>query len=171
MRIGELSRRTGVSPRSLRYYEEQGLLASTRTAGGHREYGPPALERVDRIQCLFAAGLSSNTIYELLPCIYAQERGDPAPDLLDNLRVERERIKESLGRLDTGGADLTAEIRANDFVELPVTASEAQRAARLPLHHRDPFDRVLIAQAQVHQLALMTADRALEAYDVQVVGA
>ncbi|MCY9786705.1 MerR family transcriptional regulator [Nocardiopsis sp. EMB25] len=99
MRIGELARRSGVSPRSLRYYEEQGLLASRRTAGGHREYGPLALERVERIQCLFAAGLSSGTIYELLPCIYAQERGDPAPDLLDNLREERERIKASVDRL------------------------------------------------------------------------
>ncbi|RKS06719.1 DNA-binding transcriptional MerR regulator [Nocardiopsis sp. Huas11] len=99
MRIGELSRRSGVSPRSLRYYEEQGLLASTRTAGGHREYGPLALERVDRIQCLFAAGLSSATIYALLPCIYAQERGDPAPDLLDNLCEERTRIAASIGQL------------------------------------------------------------------------
>ncbi|KOX08821.1 MerR family transcriptional regulator [Nocardiopsis sp. NRRL B-16309] len=100
MRIGELSRRTGVSPRSLRYYEEQGLLASTRTVGGHREYGPLAPERVDRIQCLFAAGLSSATIYELLPCIYAQERGEPAPDLLDHLCEERARIAASLDRLE-----------------------------------------------------------------------
>ncbi|WP_304452672.1 MerR family transcriptional regulator [Nocardiopsis sp. YSL2] len=106
MRIGELSRRTGVSPRSLRYYEEQGLLASTRTTGGHREYSPLALERVDRIQCLFAAGLSSATIYELLPCIYAQERGDPAPDLLDNLCEERTRIAASIGQLERSLAAL-----------------------------------------------------------------
>ncbi|MFE3457941.1 MerR family transcriptional regulator [Nocardiopsis aegyptia] len=110
MRIGELSRRTGVSPRSLRYYEEQGLLASTRTAGGHREYGPLAVERVDRIQCLFAAGLCSATIQELLPCIYAQERGDPAPDLLDNLREERTRIAASVERLERSLAALDAVI-------------------------------------------------------------
>jgi DNA-binding transcriptional MerR regulator len=106
MRIGELSRRTGVSPRSLRYYEEQGLLASTRTAGGHREYSPLAVERVERIQCLFAAGLCSSTIYELLPCIYAQERGDPAPDLLDNLRVERTRIAEAIDQMERSLAAL-----------------------------------------------------------------
>ncbi|MFI6576878.1 MerR family transcriptional regulator [Nocardiopsis sp. NPDC050513] len=99
MRIGELARLTGVSPRSLRYYEEQGLLASTRTPGGHREYGPLAPERVDRIQCLFAAGLSSGTIHNLLPCLYARERGDPAPDLIDNLCEERERIAVSIDRL------------------------------------------------------------------------
>jgi DNA-binding transcriptional MerR regulator len=106
MRIGELSRRTGVSPRSLRYYEEQGLLASTRTAGGHREYSPLAVERVERIQCLFAAGLCSSTIHELLPCIYAQERGDPAPDLLDNLRVERTRIAEAIDQMERSLAAL-----------------------------------------------------------------
>ena len=52
MRISELSRRTGVSERSLRYYEEQGLLAAGRTPGGHREYGEWAVDRVIRIQAL-----------------------------------------------------------------------------------------------------------------------
>ncbi|ASU81661.1 MerR family transcriptional regulator [Nocardiopsis gilva YIM 90087] len=99
MRIGELARRTGVSERSLRYYEEQGLLAARRTAGGHREYSEEAVERVDRIQCLYAAGLSSAGIYDLLPCLYAQERGDPAPDLLDTLAQERERISGMIDRL------------------------------------------------------------------------
>ncbi|WP_150237084.1 MerR family transcriptional regulator [Nocardiopsis quinghaiensis] len=100
MRIGELSRRTGVSPRSLRYYEEQGLLASTRTPGGHREYGADALERVDRIQCLFTAGLNSDTVRELMPCMYAHERGEPAPDLLDGLRAERARVDAAICRLE-----------------------------------------------------------------------
>ncbi|MFD6950899.1 MULTISPECIES: MerR family transcriptional regulator [unclassified Nocardiopsis] len=100
MRIGELSRRTGVSPRSLRYYEEQGLLASTRTPGGHREYGADALERVDRIQCLFAAGLNSDTVRELMPCMYARERGEPAPDLLDGLRAERARVDDAIRRME-----------------------------------------------------------------------
>jgi DNA-binding transcriptional MerR regulator len=100
LRIGELSRRTGVSPRSLRYYEEQGLLLSTRTPGGHREYGEHAVERVDRIQCLFSAGLNSDAVRELMPCIYAHERGDPAPDLLEGLRSERARVDEAIRRLE-----------------------------------------------------------------------
>ncbi|MFC4564445.1 MerR family transcriptional regulator [Nocardiopsis mangrovi] len=99
MRIGELARRTGVSVRSLRYYEEQGLLASRRTPGGHRDYTGDAVDRVDRIQCLYAAGLCSDKISELLPCILDQERGAPAPDLVDLLTVERRRIDGMMERL------------------------------------------------------------------------
>ncbi|MGW0435258.1 MerR family transcriptional regulator [Micromonospora sp. NPDC003197] len=71
MRIGELSARTGVSIRSLRYYEEQGLLASTRSAGGQRHYTEHEVERVGSLQRLYTAGLSSKTIHALLPCMDA----------------------------------------------------------------------------------------------------
>jgi DNA-binding transcriptional MerR regulator len=50
MRIGELAARTGVSERSLRYYEEQGLLVANRTSGGQRRYPDAAVDRVIRIQ-------------------------------------------------------------------------------------------------------------------------
>ncbi|MFC3997975.1 MerR family transcriptional regulator [Nocardiopsis sediminis] len=99
MRIGELARRTGVSVRSLRYYEEQGLLTSQRTPGGHRDYADDAVERVDRIQCLYSAGLCSSKISELLPCILDHERGAPAPDLVDLLTVERRRIDGMMAQL------------------------------------------------------------------------
>jgi DNA-binding transcriptional MerR regulator len=69
MRIGELARQTGVSERSLRYYEQQGLLAADRTPGGQREYPERAVDRVIRIQELFAAGLHSKRIARLLPCV------------------------------------------------------------------------------------------------------
>jgi DNA-binding transcriptional MerR regulator len=69
MRIGDLSAATGASARSLRYYEEQGLLASSRTAGGQREYPPTAVDRVKLIQSLLAAGLNSVSIADVLPCI------------------------------------------------------------------------------------------------------
>ena len=75
MRIGELARRTGVSERSLRYYEQRGLLASERTAGGHRDYPERAVERVIRIQELFAAGLHSAKIAQLLPCMRDADGG------------------------------------------------------------------------------------------------
>ena len=71
MRIGELAARTGVSRRSLRYYESRGLLASTRTHGGHRLYPPDAVDHVIRIQELIAAGLSVRMIGKLLPRILA----------------------------------------------------------------------------------------------------
>ncbi|GAA0942643.1 MerR family transcriptional regulator [Pseudonocardia zijingensis] len=69
MRIGELAERAGVSVRSLRYYEQQGLLTSTRSAGGQRHYDEHAVERVRLLQSLYSAGLSSRTIAEILPCV------------------------------------------------------------------------------------------------------
>lgn len=68
MKIGELSRVTGVSPRSLRYYEEQGILTSERRSNGYREYGPDAPEVVARIRALLAIGLPTETIRSILPC-------------------------------------------------------------------------------------------------------
>ncbi|MEV1006539.1 MerR family transcriptional regulator [Streptomyces sp. NPDC049881] len=102
MRIGELARRTGVSERSLRYYEKQGLLAAERTPGGHREYPERAVDRVIRIQELFAAGLCSAKIAQLLPCMRdtdggPSERADPR--LVADLTVERARIDRMIGDL------------------------------------------------------------------------
>ena len=99
MRIGELARRTGVSVRSLRYYESQGLLSSSRTAGGQREYPEQAVDRVVRIQEMFAAGLHSRTLAGLLPCINDSD-GTPAetatPWLTETLAAERARIDASV---------------------------------------------------------------------------
>ncbi|RZU76827.1 DNA-binding transcriptional MerR regulator [Micromonospora kangleipakensis] len=97
MRIGELAARTGVSARSIRYYEEQGLLVSTRTASGQRIFSEAALERVRLIQRLFDAGLSSKRMYELLPCM-------TNPDirtswLTDRLREERDRMAADMAQL------------------------------------------------------------------------
>ncbi|MEK8227594.1 MerR family transcriptional regulator [Oerskovia sp. M15] len=69
MRIGEVAHRAGVSTRALRYYEEQGLLTSSRTPSGQRSYPESAVERVQLIQQFFTAGLSSRTILQLLPCV------------------------------------------------------------------------------------------------------
>ncbi|MGW4024569.1 MerR family transcriptional regulator [Streptomyces sp. NPDC005009] len=98
MRIGELSSRTGASVRSLRYYEEQGLLASTRSASGQRHYTEDAVERVAFIQRLFAAGLSSRTVLELLPCTDApsEENSDAA---LERMAQERDRLSEHIADL------------------------------------------------------------------------
>ena len=53
---------------------------------------------------------------------------------------------------------------------LPVDHHHALRVAGLPPHHRDPFDRILVAQAQVERLAIVTADPQLAAYDVDLIG-
>ncbi|PRY15804.1 MerR family transcriptional regulator [Kineococcus rhizosphaerae] len=90
MRIGELSRLTGVSPRSLRWYGEQSLLSETRTSGGHREYDEDAVERVRTIQVLFAAGVPARHMAGMLPCIYT---GTTCPATLERLEEERIRLR------------------------------------------------------------------------------
>lgn len=79
-------------------------------------------------------------------------------------------IKRSLGKLDFPDG-LTDELRAAGFVELPITAAHAERATRLRFHHRDPFDRILVAQAQLESLALVSADRSLDPYEVEILDA
>ncbi|WIB63035.1 MerR family transcriptional regulator [Curtobacterium sp. MCBD17_040] len=96
MRIGEVARRAGVSPRALRYYEEQGLLASIRTASGQRVYADSAVERVQLIQQFFAAGLSSRTVLQLLPCV---DSGASSPEAFALLESERNRITEAMASL------------------------------------------------------------------------
>jgi DNA-binding transcriptional MerR regulator len=68
MLIGELSARSGVSPRSLRYYEQQGLLASTRAANGYRHYGDDAVEVAKRIRTMYEIGFATDVVRQVLPC-------------------------------------------------------------------------------------------------------
>ncbi|MFE2498546.1 MerR family transcriptional regulator [Streptomyces scopuliridis] len=98
MRIGELASRAGVSVRSVRYYEEQGLLTSTRSPSGQRHYTESEVERVAFIQRLYAAGLSSRTITELLPCVDApsEENSDAA---LERMAQERDRLSAHIADL------------------------------------------------------------------------
>jgi len=81
-------------------------------------------------------------------------------------------IKESLGRLDVArDVDLVDEIERSGFVELAVRGYHGVRAGRLPPRHDDPFDRMLVAQAELEGLTLITADRELEQYDVKLQSA
>ncbi|MHC0429790.1 MerR family transcriptional regulator [Streptomyces sp. O3] len=75
MLIGELSRRTGVSPRLLRYYEEQGLLEVQRGPNGYREYDDEALVAVRKVRALLDAGLSTELIRWVLPCTRGEQPG------------------------------------------------------------------------------------------------
>jgi DNA-binding transcriptional MerR regulator len=102
MRIGELARRTAVSERSLRYYEKQGMLSSERTPGGHRDYPERAVDRVVLIQQLFAAGLPSTKIAQMLPCMRDPDGGPnelATPALIGELAAERDRINAMIGDL------------------------------------------------------------------------
>lgn len=80
-------------------------------------------------------------------------------------------LKAALGKIDLRDADLVAEIAANRFVELPITSHHARAAAGLPRHHDDPFDRMLIAQARLEGLTLVSRDSRFQDYEVAVVWA
>lgn len=105
MRIGELARHTAVSTRSLRYYEQQGLIRSNRTPAGWRDFDEAMVERVITIQHLFAAGLNSPTIGELLPCLDAppKERTGELEKLLaeqaERLEAKRRDVDRELDTL------------------------------------------------------------------------
>ncbi|MCL7456924.1 type II toxin-antitoxin system VapC family toxin [Micromonospora echinofusca] len=77
-------------------------------------------------------------------------------------------IKQTTGKL-VGPADLAERVRDMGFRELPVTHAHAIAAGRLPFHHRDPFDRMLVAQAVVEGLTLVTRDASIALYDVDVL--
>ena len=77
-------------------------------------------------------------------------------------------IKRAVGKLKAPD-DLLERVQAASFVELSVTSAHAVLAGALPHHHRDPFDRMLVAQAQSENLTLVSGDARLAAYDVRVL--
>lgn len=79
-------------------------------------------------------------------------------------------IKRSLGKL-RAPADLAEEVAAHRFTPLAVSLEHALAVGALPDLHRDPFDRLLVAQAGVEDLTIVTRDRAIARYDVDVLGA
>ncbi|GAA3734207.1 type II toxin-antitoxin system VapC family toxin [Spinactinospora alkalitolerans] len=74
-------------------------------------------------------------------------------------------IKSAQGKLSVPD-DLTAALRYYGFQELPISVAHGLRAGALPRHHGDPFDRILVAQAQEEGLTLVTQDGAVQKYDV-----
>ena len=96
---------------------------------------------------------------------------DPANDLLLSAATVWElAIKQGLGKLRID-ADLPAEIDRAGFSGLPVTMEDGNAAGALPPHHKDPFDRMLVAQALRLDALIVTRDRAFAAYDVKVITA
>ncbi|GCD40643.1 MerR family transcriptional regulator [Streptomyces paromomycinus] len=126
MRIGELSRRTGVNTHQLRYYEAQGLLEADRGANGYREYGEHAVLRVRQIRHLLGAGLSSEDIAYLLPCAVGEiPELLGCPDLLAAMRSRLRRLDEQLTKL----------ARSRDALAVYIDAAERLGGETYP-----PFD-------------------------------
>jgi PIN domain nuclease of toxin-antitoxin system len=72
--------------------------------------------------------------------------------------------KAALGKLAMKSSDVLAAVEPAGFVLLPITGEHAVQVAHLPMHHRDPFDRLLIAQAQSEPMRLLSNDEVLHAY-------
>jgi DNA-binding transcriptional MerR regulator len=129
MRIGELSRRTGVNAHQLRYYEAQGLLEADRGTNGYREYDESAVLRVKQIRHLLGAGLSSEDIAYLLPCAVGEA---PellgCPELLAAMRSRLRRLDDQMARLAQSRTALA------DYID---AAERVGGDLYPPLHHAD----------------------------------
>lgn len=104
MKIGELAARTGVSVRSLRYYEEKGALRPTRTASGYRVFDDSAVGTVAHIQTLLAAGLGMDLISEILSCMSGET--SLLAGCRERLLHERRRMTADIDRLSSARSTL-----------------------------------------------------------------
>ena len=77
-------------------------------------------------------------------------------------------IKVTLGQIEADPFAIEAAIEPSGFVELPITGKHAAHISQLPLHHRDPFDRILVAQGLLEPMRLMTGDQVLAQYGEMV---
>ncbi|MFI1918012.1 MerR family transcriptional regulator [Nocardia sp. NPDC020380] len=99
MKIGELSNRTGVSIRALRYYEEKGALRPQRTSSGYRIFDDDAVSTVGHIQTLLSAGLGMELITEILTC--ASGESVLLQGCRERLLHERLRMTADIDRINT----------------------------------------------------------------------
>lgn len=95
MQISELAKTAGVSARSLRHYEDRGLLDPKRTSGGYREYDETDVIRVAQIKTMIDAGLSTATIQRYLGCVRVGDHGTSL-EMCPSLRAELDSIAENL---------------------------------------------------------------------------
>ena len=115
MRIGELSKQTGVPPRMLRYYEEQGLVTPRRLDNGYRVYDDYLIDRVRKIRGLVDSGIPTRIVASILPCLgqpqtIVVEHADPA--LFELLEAERDRMSEKIDFLTQNRNAITKYLQA-----------------------------------------------------------
>jgi PIN domain nuclease of toxin-antitoxin system len=77
-------------------------------------------------------------------------------------------VKKMIGKLEAPD-DLPAALAINNFLELPITIEHSQKLYQLPLHHHDPFDRIMVAQAMSEDLTFMTRDAKIALYDIKII--
>jgi DNA-binding transcriptional MerR regulator len=109
MKIGELSERTGIPTRMLRYYESQGLIAPVRTTNGYRSYGEDDVQRAAQVRGLIQAGLTTRMAAIVLDIEEQCERGEPA-------ECSRALAQQLADQLDVLDQRLTCLTRSRDAV-------------------------------------------------------
>lgn len=128
MRIGELSKRTGVAPRMLRYYEEQGLITPRRLDNGYREYDDYLVDRVGKIRGLIDAGIPTRIVSDILPCLGQPQKivvENAEPGLFELLETERDRMNEKIDFLTHNRDALTSYLAALEHAGVRVPESKA----------------------------------------------
>jgi DNA-binding transcriptional MerR regulator len=111
MRIGDLAKRVGTTPRALRFYESHGLLEARRSANGYREYGEEDFRLVEEILALQAAGLSLDDTRPFVDCLRAgRETGDACADSIEVYQRRLAEVEASLDRLNAVRAGLLAKL-------------------------------------------------------------
>ncbi len=130
MQIGELSRRTGISVRMLRYYEDQGLLRSPRRASGYRDYGCSEERLARRIRALSEAGLKLDAIRRLLPCVLSElPELELCAEVLATLTCEISAMDERIAGLQASRAVLAGYLQRD---RRPVTPSARRPRRKRP---------------------------------------
>lgn len=122
MKISELSARTGVATRMLRYYEEQGLITPQRLANGYRDYDSYLVDRVTKIKGLVDSGVPTRIIGDILPCLTQSQEiivRDPDPELRVMLINQRDSMLERIATLGQMSDALTRYIAAMDEAMQP----------------------------------------------------
>lgn len=117
MKISELSARTGVATRMLRYYEEQGLIHPQRLGNGYRDYDGYLVDRVTKIRGLVESGVPTRIIGDILPCLNQPQEiivRDPDPKLRIMLIDQRDAMIERIASLEQNRDALTRYIAAMD---------------------------------------------------------
>ncbi|MFJ5675583.1 MerR family transcriptional regulator [Streptomyces sp. NPDC093097] len=123
MRIGELADRTDTTRRLLRYYEEQQLITPERSANGYREYHEGHVDRVLQIRGLLDAGLPTQIIRQILPCLDKPRTiyfPDVTPEMIDTLEHEHEQLSRRITCLTRNRdaiADYLSRVREQAAVE------------------------------------------------------
>lgn len=132
MRIGELAKLSNTPTRSLRYYEEQGLIVPRRNENGYREYDPYLIDRAMQIRGLIDSGIPTRIIALILPCL-DKPRGiipeDIEPELVAILRDERDRMTGRIDFLTKNRDSIAAYINSADEALAQRLAKREESAA------------------------------------------